>query len=295
MYATNSRVSGIYSMTNNKLNLNQYKQEIADLYSRRSTHYDNSAWHLRIAHLLVEYAQITPGQSILDIATGTGMVAIEAARNVGTTGNVIGIDISSGMLEQARQKVAELEQNNIKLNIEFQLADAEALDFPINSFDRILCASAFIWMQDIQTALKHWYDLLNSGGIIGFHAFADTAFIGGIVAQKVAAQYGINLEMSKPTGTVEKCHQLLRFAGFEVVDIKIDQEDSGYISLEKAKSMWAGSSHPAPGQYPNPLSHLSSEQLAQMKTEYDAEIELVNTEKGVWNDVTTFYVFGRKP
>jgi ubiquinone/menaquinone biosynthesis C-methylase UbiE len=282
-------------MTNNQLNLNNYKQEIADLYTRRSVNYDNSAWHLRIAHLLVEYAQITPGQSILDIATGTGMVAIEAARIVGTTGNVIGIDISSGMLEQAKYKVAELEKNNIKLNLEFQLADAEALDFPINSFDRILCASAFIWMQDIQTALKDWYDLLNPGGIIGFHAFADTAFIGGIVAQQVAAKYGINLEMSKPTGTVEKCHELLKIAGFELVDVKIDREDSSYISLEKAKSMWAGSSHPSPGQYPNPLSHLSSAELTQMKVEYDAEIEALNTEKGVWNDVTTFYIFGRKP
>ncbi|NJR14541.1 MAG: methyltransferase domain-containing protein [Calothrix sp. CSU_2_0] len=275
-------------MTNNKLNLNNYKQEIADLYTRRSVNYDNSAWHLRIAHLLVEYAQLTPGQSILDIATGTGMVAIEAARIVGSTGNVIGIDISSGMLEQARQKVAELEKNNIKLNIEFQLADAEALDFPINSFDQILCASAFIWMQDIQTALIHWAKFIKPGGIICFHAFADTAFIGGIIAQKVATKYGINLEFSKPTGTVEKCRQLLNASGFEVVDIKIDREDSGYISLEKAKLMWAGSSHPAPGQYPNPLSHISLTELTQLKVEYDVEIEALNTEEGVWNDVTTF-------
>jgi ubiquinone/menaquinone biosynthesis C-methylase UbiE len=277
-------------MTNNKLNLNNYKQEIADLYTRRSVNYDNSAWHLRIANLLVEYAQITSGQSILDIATGTGMVAIKAARVMGNTGNVIGIDISSGMLEQARYKVAALELTNIH----FQIADAEDLDFPINSFDRILCASAFIWMQDIQAALSHWYTFLKPGGIIGFHAFADTAFVGGVIAQKVAAKYGINLEFSQPTGTVEKCQELILSAGFEVVDIKIDREDSGYISLEKAKSMWAGSSHPAPGQYPNPLSHLSSAELTQMKVEYDAEMEALNTEKGVWNDVTTFYIFGRK-
>jgi ubiquinone/menaquinone biosynthesis C-methylase UbiE len=281
-------------MNNHKLNLNNYKQEIADLYTRRSVNYDNSAWHLRIAHLLVEYAQITPGQSILDIATGTGMVAIKAARMIGNTGNIIGIDISSGMLEQAIHKVAELEKNNIKLNIDFQIADAEDLDFPINSFDRILCASAFIWMQDIQAALSHWYTFLKSDGIIGFHAFADTAFIGGVIAQKVAAKYGVNLEFSKPTGTVEKCRELILSAGFEVVDIKIDREDSGYISLEKAKSMWAGSSHPSPGQYPNPLSHLSSAELTQMKVEYDAEIEALNTEKGIWNDVTTFYIFGSK-
>ena len=99
--------------------------------------------------------------------------------------------------------------------------------------------------------------------------------------------------MSKPTGTVEKCHRLLEQAGFEEIAIKIEQ-DGSYISLEKAKAMWAGNSHPAPGQYPPPLSTLSSEQLAQVKAEFEAELEALQTEQGIWNDITTFYVFGHK-
>lgn len=49
------------------------------------------------------------------------------------------LDISSGMLEKARQKVAAL---NLK-NLEFQFRDAENINFSVNSFDRILCANAF--------------------------------------------------------------------------------------------------------------------------------------------------------
>lgn len=273
-----------------QLILNEYKQQIADLYSRRSQTYDDSDWHPRIAHRLVEHARISRGQHVLDIATGTGMVAIEAAQLLGSEGRVVGVDISDGMLEQARRKVEALGLSNIQ----FQLADAEALDFPENSFDLVLCSSAFIWMSDLNAALQLWHRLLKPGGLIGFHAFAETAFVGGVVAQKVAEKYGISYAMSKPTGTIEKCHDLLTAAGFEAIEIKPEQ-DGGYISLEQAKRMWAGSEHPAPGQFPNPLSQLSSEQLEQAKAEFEAKLEALVTEQGIWNDVTIFFTFGRKP
>lgn len=273
-----------------QLILNEYKQQIADLYSRRSQTYDDGDWHPRIAHRLVEHARISRGQHVLDIATGTGMVAIEAAQLVGCEGRVVGVDISDGMLEQARRKVEALGFRNI----EFQLADAEALDFPENSFDVVLCSSAFIWMSDLNAALRLWHRLLKPGGLIGFHAFAETAFVGGVVTQKVAEKYGISYAMSKPTGTIEKCHDLLAAAKFEAIEIKPEQ-DGSYISLEQAKRMWAGSEHPAPGQFPNPLSQLSSEQLEQAKAKFEAELEALVTEQGIWNDITIFFTFGRKP
>jgi ubiquinone/menaquinone biosynthesis C-methylase UbiE len=272
------------------LALDEYKQQIADLYTRRSDTYDNGDWHPRIAHRLVEHANISRGQHVLDIATGTGTVAIEAAQLVGSQGWVVGVDISPGMLAVARRKVETLGLNNI----EFQLADAEALSFVDNSFDCVLCSSAFIWMSNLSAALRHWYHILKPGGLIGFHAFAETAFVGGVVAGKVAENYGVSYTMSQPTGTEKKCHDLLALAGFDAIEIKPEQ-DGDYISLEAAKRMWAGSEHPAPGQFPNPLSQLSPEQLEQAKAEFDAELEALVTEQGIWNDITIFYVFGRKP
>jgi ubiquinone/menaquinone biosynthesis C-methylase UbiE len=273
-----------------RLKLDEYKQQIADLYSGRSAGYDNGAWHPRIAHRLVEYADIQPGQQVLDLATGTGMVAIEAAQIVGNEGHVIGIDIATGMVDRARQKVTALGLNNI----EFQIADAEDLSFPDDSFDRIFCSSAFIWMSDLLGALQHWHRLLKPGGRLGFHAFADTAFIGGTVSQQILEKYGVSLLLSKPTGTVKKCHDLLQQAGFESIDIKTEP-DGNYISLEKAKTMWAGNpSFPAPGQFPNPSIELTAEQLAQAKVEFDAELERLQTPQGIWDDGTIFYVFGQK-
>ncbi len=272
-----------------QLALNEYKQQIADLYSSRSQSYDDGNWHPQIAHQLVEYAHISQGQHVLDIATGTGMVAIETAQIVGSQGRVIGVDISAGMLAKAREKVAALGLSNI----EFQLADAEALNFPANSFDRVLCSSALIWMADIPAALRLWYQFLKPGGLIGFHAFANTAFVAGVIAQEVVKKYGVSLAFSKPTGTVEKCHNLVAAANFEEIEIKTEQYGD-YISLEKAKQMWATSNHPAPGQFPHPLLQLSSVQLQQAQAEFDAELEALVTEKGIWNDITIFFVFGCK-
>ncbi|BAY09910.1 class I SAM-dependent methyltransferase [Calothrix sp. NIES-2098] len=274
----------------NQVELDDYKQQIADWYSRRSSNYDDGDWHPQIAHRLVEYAQLRNGQQILDIATGTGLVAIEAAQIVGDEGKVIGIDISTGMLEQAKRKVEALQLNNV----EFSLADAEALSFPANSFDCIFCSSALIWMSDLVAALRLWHQFLKPGGLLGFHAFADRAFIGGVVARKVLKKYGSSLLFNQPTGNIEQCHNLLQVAGFEVVDIHSEQ-DGMYINLEQAQQLWANNLSPVPGQFPNPLLQLSPEELTQAKAEFDAELGALQTEQGIWNDITIFYVFGRKP
>ncbi len=88
------------------------------------TNYDNDLTVCR-AIPLVELAQLQKGQTVLDVATGTGIVAIAAANIVGTKGKVVGVDISSGMLSQARRKIEAAGIQNIKL-IE---TDADYLNF----------------------------------------------------------------------------------------------------------------------------------------------------------------------
>lgn len=48
-------------------------------------------------------------------------------------------------------------------------------------------------------------------------------------------------------------------------------------------------------QYPPPLSRLSSEQLIQAKLEFEQGLEAMVSDRGIWNDITTFYIYGRKP
>lgn len=266
--------------------IDNFQQQLVEIFNQRSN-YDNAGdFHPILAHLLVQYAKISQGQQILDMATGTALVAIEAAQIVGDRGQVIGVDISTGMLEQARRKI---EAARLK-NIELLEADAETVDFPDNSFDRVLCCSSLAYLRNIPATLRRWYRFLKPQGLIVFNGFAETAFIEGVILIKVAKKYGINLIFNQPTGTVEKCYALLDDAGFEDIEVKTDQL-GGNVSFKPDTEKWERT---LKNPLSLPLKELSAEQLEQVKMDYFAELEGLVTDKGIWNDILTFSVLGRK-
>ena len=269
-----------------KIQLDEFKQQVAALYDRRSQTYDRGDFHPKLANTLLKYAKIKPGQKILDIATGTGLVAIEAAKMVGKTGKVIGVDISTGLLEIAQTKITAAGLTNIEL----MLADAETLNFPENSLDRILCCSALPLFPNVKDDLILWRSFLVSGGLIGLQVYAKTAAVAGFILQKVAKRYGIELIFSDLTGTEDKCYSLLQEAGFKNIEVNSDQLGN-YITLAEAKKTWDGSlNHPLSSQ----LKQLTKEALELAKAEYFAELEALVTNKGIWNDMTVYYVLGSK-
>ena len=122
--------------------------------------------------------------------------------------------------------------------------------------------------------------------------FAETAFVHGVVLQKVARRYGINITMSDLTGTLDKCRSLLSAAGYQNIEITIEQYGS-YIPFDSSQSdrSWNTSL-----QHPHcyPLLDLPPQQLEKAKTEYVIELEALVTRQGIWNDVTTFFVVAKK-
>lgn len=268
------------------MNLTEYKQRLADSFSRSSKNYgQGNTLHPRLAHRLVELAQLQQGQNVLDIATGTGLVAIAASQIVGAEGKVIGIDISTGMLEVAQQNIEALGLPNVEL----KEADAEQLDLLDDSFDAILCSSSMVWLTNIKAALESWYRFLKPGGLVGFSCFANTAFPLSILFRQVALRYGITVpDVNEPLNSLEKCHKMLKDIGFQDIEIKVDQFGD-YVS-DGLKS-WQGNSNRF---FDLQAPSLSLEQMEQFKAEYLAEAQALATEQGIWDDSTTFFVIGRK-
>lgn len=271
----------------NSVNLDEYKQQVATFFNHRTNYDGEGNFHPRLANRLIELAQLHKRQKILDVATGTGLVGISAAQIVGAEGKVVGVDISTGMLNQARQKIAAASLQNIEL-VE---ADAEYLNFSDNSFDAILCSSAFVYLSDIPAALHNWHRWLRKGGLVAFSCFSETSFITAILIRVCAKACGISLpNINEPLGTPEKCHNLLQKAGFQDIEVRTEQFGS-YLSLNGVKGSWNGLWFHPKG---NPLLQLSPKQLEHLKAAYIAELEVLATDKGIWNDVTTFFVLARK-
>ena len=267
------------------MEINLFKQEVAEYFNQRTNYDLESDFHPRLAQRFLAYADIQPGETILDIATGTGLVAIEAAKIIGDQGQVIGVDISVGMLEQASSKITALGLNNI----EMLLVDAEHLDFPPRSFDKVLCCSALSYFPNIPSLLGKWKNLLKPGGKIIISGFGEKAFIAALMLKKVAPKYSLDFPVwNELTGTESKCYTLLKQAGFQ--DVKIITEQFGnYLSWQKLQGFWEST---AKNPLSSQLTTLTSDELASFKADYFQELEKLLTPQGIWNDITTYFISG---
>ncbi len=99
-------------------------------------------------------------QQLLDVATGTGDVAIMAARMLHPA-KIVGIDISEGMLELGRKKLLNL---NLSQQIELQQGDSEAINFPDASFDAVTVAFGVRNFENLEQGLAEMLRVLRPGG-----------------------------------------------------------------------------------------------------------------------------------
>ena len=124
-----------------------------------------SAWmdQLRPAHdLLLEKAALQPGERVLEVACGTGLVTKRAADAIGPEGLVYATDISSEMVK----KTIEASQACGFFNVEVARADGENLDVKDNSFDVAICALGLMYVAEPINALAEMSRAVKSGGRI---------------------------------------------------------------------------------------------------------------------------------
>lgn len=136
-----------------------------------------------LAEDLVEAAALAPGERILDVACGTGVVARLAARAVGPDGVVAGADIEPAVLEVARK--APLGDR-----IEWHAAPAEALPLPDASFDVVLCQMGLQFVPDRLATLREMRRVLRTGGRLLLNVPGPTPPAFEILADALARHVG---------------------------------------------------------------------------------------------------------
>ncbi len=104
---------------------------------------------------VAEAADVQPGQKVLDVACGTGVLTREIAARVGTEGKAIGLDINEGMLAVARAQAS---------SIEWRQGEAEALPFDEASFDAVVSQFGLMFFRDREKAIREMTRVLRPRG-----------------------------------------------------------------------------------------------------------------------------------
>ena len=174
------------------------------------------------AEELVEVAGVRPGQRVLDIACGTGVVARTAARRLGSGSNVTGLDLSAPMLAVARSAAAA-----DGATIEWREGSALQLPFADQAFDVAFCQQGLQFFPDRPAAMREMYRVLAPGGKLVLSVWREIELSPGFAVLARALTTHVSpkagaLFKSGPfgLGTTEELLDLIADAGFKDISIR---------------------------------------------------------------------------
>ena len=175
-------------------------------------------------------AELKAGERVLDLGSGAGFDAFLAARQVGETGRVIGVDMTAEMITKARANIAKTDLRNV----EFRLGEIEHLPIADASVDVIMSNCVINLSTDKAAVFREAYRVLAPGGRLAIADIVATREIPDDIRNDLRAYAGC----VSGAALVEDVEALLRGAGFENIGIEIN---SNSASLVEGWSPGAGS------------------------------------------------------
>lgn len=131
----------------------QIPLEVAEIYEERFVPALFADW----APAVADAADLRPGQHVLDVACGTGILARTAAGRVGDNGRVTGLDLNQAMLTVATR---------VRPDLEWRQGDVQAMPFADTSFDRVVCQMALMFFPDRAAAVLEMARVVRPGGSV---------------------------------------------------------------------------------------------------------------------------------
>lgn len=194
--------------------------------------------------VLFDISRPVRGESIIDIACGTGVVAIECARAVSASGKVLAVDNAPGMLSMARAKPSEQDAAVIS----WLEADAQTMTVPIASFDRAYCQQGLQFMPDSASALKKTLKSLKPGGALACSIWTPATEKSNVVIYHLgqalmeigrARWFDVAMKPMSWTTTTEakgrlKLEDALASAGFINPDVAIENGTFEFDTIDEA-------------------------------------------------------------
>lgn len=222
---------------------------------------------------LIDLSRVKKDDIVLDIAFGRGASLFPASKAVGDFGKIIGIDFSEGMVLETRNVIVEL---GIK-NIEVSKMDAENIELPESTFDKVLCGLSIQFFSDFKRSLEEMFRVLKPNGILGISTWKKKVSKPGIIS-RVAPKYlpaanqgNSDMKAARPDfGDEEFLKNTLEGIGFKNVNI-INEKRMFYYKdcSEWWNEQW---SHAGRATF-EMIEKQGSEMLIKFKNEMFAELE----------------------
>ncbi|KAG8623133.1 hypothetical protein KVT40_008109 [Elsinoe batatas] len=189
------------------------------IYDPRAATY-NSGHHPDLAKWFVDYADPQPHETLLDLASGTGLVAFAAADKMGHETTIIGVDISKGMLTAAWAPSSGGKYPNITF-YNHDIADLDSLDaLKGRQFDVITLCSAFVLLDEPTKAARSWLKYLKSGGRLIVDAVTPESLPVGLAAELTAKRLGLPIGYNTAWSTSDGAlREVLIEAGYHVKEV----------------------------------------------------------------------------
>jgi cyclopropane fatty-acyl-phospholipid synthase-like methyltransferase len=211
----------IMQKATNDVNNKRRDAYISREFDRAAKSYDESrlvrSYQRRVQILVINSITIEKGMNVLDLGCGTGHGSIDVASKMEGTGNVIGIDLSERMIEQAKVKLADFKYNNIK----FLTGSAISLDYQ-NYFDCVFSTNAFHHFEKKEMIFQKVWQSLKRNGIFIVQDICDDYFLMKIV--DLAGKIGEKAHVGSTTS--EELRNLFSTTGF------------AHVKMEKVKFNW---------------------------------------------------------
>lgn len=178
---------------------------------------------------LADAADVEAGQSILDVACGTGILARTVAERMGQNGSVTGVDLNPAMLAVARRLSSE---------ITWHEADAAALPYEDESFDAVLCQLALMFFSGPEAALKECRRVMKTGGRLAAAVFGSLeeipvyAAIADVYERVVGKSVGDALRMPFSMGDRRRLAAIAAGAGIASTEIVTLEDRARFPSTE---------------------------------------------------------------
>lgn len=266
----------------------EMKELYKNTFNSVSDGYGHSAMRFfpETANEVSSFLNLRGDEHVIDVATGTGYVALAIAKNL-PDGQVTGIDFSEGMLTQA------LKNKNVQKihNVTFVEMDMQVIDYKDNNFDIAVSAFSIFFVEDMEKQLIHIASKVKVGGTVLITTFFENSFTPLVdLFFNRLENYGIEVPSLawKRVATKAQCTSVFKEAGLQ--NIKCTQKECGYY-LRDASDWWYIIWN---GGFRGLVDQLSENDFIKFKKEHLAETKDLASDKGIWLEMSVLHTLGEK-